>query len=71
MFPCLQIFSSFSFYEPAILPIQQIYSAVKYDAPYTKYLPINNQSVNMAEVIEVEIEQASEQEQRGTDDGSN
>ena len=27
-----------------------------------------NQSVNMAEVIEVEIEQASEQEQRGRED---
>ena len=26
---CLQIFGSFSFYEPAILPIQQIYSAVQ------------------------------------------
>ena len=29
VFPCLQIFGSFSFYEPAILPIQQIYSAVQ------------------------------------------
>ena len=28
----------------------------------------SNQSVNMAEVIEVEIEQASEQEQRGRED---
>ena len=29
VFPCLQIFGSFSFYEPAILPIQQNYSAVQ------------------------------------------